>query len=67
MGYNIIIAALLLLLGIAGVGTTNHVLAWKGDGWDHGCCGPHWGVGDYQPSYFYQQPGFGTTRRNIRS
>jgi hypothetical protein len=49
MRYNIIIAALLLLLGIAGVGTTNQVLAWNGDG----CCGPHWGVGDYQ------QPGSG--------
>jgi hypothetical protein len=47
MKYNIIIAVLpLLLLGI-GVGTTNQVLAWNGDGWDHGCCGPHWGVGDY--------------------
>jgi hypothetical protein len=35
MMYNIIIAALpLLLLGIAGVGTTNQVLAWTGDDWD---------------------------------
>lgn len=61
MKYNIIIAVLLLLLGIAGtgLGTTNQVLAWNGDDWYHGCCGPHWGVGDYQPSYFYQQPGFG--------
>jgi hypothetical protein len=53
MKYNIIIAALpLLLLGIAGVGTTNKVLAWND--WDHGCCGPQWGVGDY-----HQQPGSG--------
>jgi len=57
MKYNIIIAALpLLLLGIAGVGTTNQVLAWNGDDWDHGCCGPHWGVG---VTYFYQQSGSG--------
>jgi hypothetical protein len=35
--YNIIIALPLLLLGIAEVGTTNQVLAWNGDDWDHGC------------------------------